>query len=259
MENLRIALLQTSLHWENPAANRATMLEKLSELNSHELDVIILPEMFNTGFTMNPEPFAEETLGETYQMLHEQSLRLDALIMGSMNVVEGGRFYNRLVAVGPNGLMAKYDKRHLFRMGGEDKVYTMGEERVLINWRGWNIRPLICYDLRFPVWSRCGAEDDLLVYVANWPNRRAYVWNQLLIARAIENQVFLAGVNRVGVDGHNVEHDGNSVILSPKGESIVSAEVGKEEWLFASLSKAELKEFKEQFPAYKDADQFQIL
>ena len=214
---MHITLLQTALHWQNPVANRAMLEETLFTL-PEPTDLIVLPEMFTTGFTMNAAALAEPMNLTTFKWLKQMARQTNAAITGSYVVQENGQFYNRLIWMEPDGQFAHYDKRHLFRMADEEKTYTAGTLRLIRTWRGWRICPLICYDLRFPVWSRSRQiaphqlDYDLLLYVANWPAPRQLAWDTLLQARAIENLSYVAGVNRVGQDGNQHTYLGGSAL-----------------------------------------------
>ncbi|HEX7416425.1 MAG TPA: amidohydrolase, partial [Steroidobacteraceae bacterium] len=211
---LRVTLIQTALHWQEPAANRADFTSHLAPL-AGATDLIVLPEMFTTGFSMSAEQLAEPADGATSAWLREQARALSAAVTGSLIVSEAGQFYNRLLWATPDGRIAHYDKRHLFRMGREHEHFAGGAAPLLVEWRGWRICPLVCYDLRFPVWSRRrpALDYDLLLYVANWPAARRYAWSQLLKARAIENQAYVVGINRIGDDGQGISHAGESAVL----------------------------------------------
>jgi omega-amidase len=255
---LHLTLLQTSLHWENPTANRAMLEEKIFAL-PEKTDLIVLPEMFTTGFSMNAKALAEPMNLTTFRWFKQMAAQTDAVVTGSYIVQEQGRFYNRLIWMEPDGSFDVYDKRHLFRMAGEEQTYAGGTKRLVKAWRGWNICPLICYDLRFPVWSRnAGLEYDLLLYVANWPAPRSVAWNALLQARAIENLAYVAGVNRVGEDGNGHAYAGDSSLIDPKGEVLFRQ--NQTETVFqTTLSLDELRGYRERFPANRDADDFRII
>ncbi|MGM9510575.1 amidohydrolase [Larkinella sp. GY13] len=255
---LHLTLLQTSLHWENPTANRAMLEEKIFAL-PEKTDLIVLPEMFTTGFSMNAKALAEPMNLTTFRWLKQMAAQTDAVVTGSYIVQEQGLFYNRLIWMEPDGSFDVYDKRHLFRMAGEELTYAGGTKRLVKSWRGWNICPLICYDLRFPVWSRnAGLEYDLLIYVANWPAARSTAWNALLQARAIENLAYVAGVNRVGEDGNGHAYAGDSSLIDPKGEVLFRQ--NQTETVFqTTLSLDELSAYRERFPANRDADDFRII
>lgn len=258
-KNLKISLLQLNIKWENKEQNLARTEEWISKLPQNT-DLIILPEMFATGFSMNVKKMAEKAEeGAIFKKLKEIAARQRAAVIASVIVSEERFYYNRLFFVQPSGEFASYDKRHLFSFAGEHKYYTGGQNLLNVQYKSWRIRPLICYDLRFPVWSRYRGDYDLLVYIANWPERRIDAWTKLLYARAIENQCYVAGVNRVGADGNGIEHSGDSVIIGPKGELIADALPGKETWLHAELDLRELYRFRKKFPALDDADDFNII
>lgn len=256
---MRLTIVQTALHWEDPVANRTQFSDKLAPLAGHT-DLVVLPEMFSTGFSMNAEALAEPMDGPTMTWLQEQAGRLGAAVTGSFICRENGRFYNRLVFMRPDGVYDVCDKRHLFSLAKEHETYTAGKERLLLEWRGWRICPLICYDLRFPVWSRqqAAARYDLLLYVANWPARRGHHWRSLLPARAIENQCYVAGVNVVGTDGNGFEYSGDSGIWDYAGQPLcqISQQPG---FYTATLQQTELQEFRRQLPFLNDADGFALL
>lgn len=257
MQDLTITLIQSELHWENTGANLAMFEEKIWKIKS-PTDIIVLPEMFTTGFTMNAELLAEPMGLTAFKWMKQQAAQTGAVVTGSVIIKEQGRYFNRLIWMQPDGKYFYYDKRHLFRMAEEHLVYSPGTEKLLVSWKGWNIRPLICYDLRFPVWSRNrNNEYDLLIYVANWPEARSLPWRTLLQARAIENLSYVAGVNRVGKDGKEINYCGESTIVSPKGEIIWQQE-NNEAIHSYTLSKTELASFRAKFPADMDADEFQI-
>ena len=258
MQNLSVTLIQTNLYWENSTANLAMLEEKIAQI-TEPTDLIILPEMFNTGFTMNVTKVAEPMNFFVMKWMKQQAAQSKAVITGSFIVKENEQFFNRLIWMRPDGSYEKYDKRHLFRMGGEHHSFTGGSEKIIVELKGWKICPLICYDLRFPVWSRnINQSYDLLIYVANWPAVRSIVWDTLLKARAIENQSFVVGLNRVGTDGMDLFYSGNSTIIDFKGNSIFYQRDYEvvETYL---LNKKNLESFREQFPAYLDADTFEIL
>ncbi len=255
---MRLTIVQTELHWENPAANRAHLAALLRPL-AGQTDLIVLPEMFSTGFSMNAAAQAEPAVGPTYQWLHEQARLLGAAVAGSVMCSADERFFNRLFFVKPDGVAAHYDKRHLFTLAGEHQTYTPGRQRLLVDWLGWRVCPLICYDLRFPVWSRQQGADryDLLLYVANWPARRGAHWRSLLPARAIENQSYVAGVNIVGVDGNGHEYSGDSGIWDYSGQAICQMS-GQAGVFTARLSLENLQAYRRQLAFLDDADAFEI-
>jgi len=261
MQDLRISVIQTALHWESVDANLAMLEEKIWKIQK-ETDLIVLPEMFNAGFSMNTA-LAEPMNSKTCRWMKQQAAQTQAAIVGSFMVNEGGKFYNRLVFMKPDGTSEHYDKRHLFRMSDEGSKLQAGTKKVIINYKGWNILPLVCYDLRFPVWSRNRfdkegkAEYDLMICVANWPTPRFRAWDTLLQARAIENLCYVAGVNRVGKDGNGLEYSGNSAVIEPKGDYLFF----RQDWEkigTTTLSAKNLLDYREKFPAGLDADDFEI-
>lgn len=255
---MRLSILQTTLHWESPAANRTLLAEKLAPL-AGRADLVVLPEMFTTGFTMNAAALAEPLEGPTLAWLREQAAMLGAALTGSFICVDGGQFFNRLVFLRPDGSFETYDKRHLFGLAGEAEHFSAGDKQVALEYMGWSIRPLVCYDLRFPVWSRNKKNDpcDLFIYVANWPTRRAHHWQTLLTARAIENQAFVAGVNIVGKDGSGLEYQGDSAVIDFGGQ-VLGRISGKEGVFTAELSLDNLREYRRQLPFLADADDFYL-
>ncbi|MBF8964274.1 amidohydrolase [Pontibacter sp. FD36] len=257
MQDLRVTIIQTSLHWQDAAANRAMFSEKLAAV-APATDLIVLPEMFTTGFSMDAAGLAEEAEGPTLQWMKEEAARYSAVITGSVIVREGEQYFNRLYWVHPDGTYQHYNKRHLFRMAKEHHTYTPGQEKLLVELKGWKICPLVCYDLRFPVWSRnVGSEYDLLLYVANWPKPRANAWSILLQARAVENLSYVVGVNRVGTDGNGHPYSGDSAVIHPKGYKLL--ETTEAEGIHTiTLNKKELTDFREAFPAHLDADDFTL-
>ena len=255
--DLRITLIQPDLIWESPRENREH-LSQLIDSVKERTDLIVLPEMFTTGFSMNASTLAEPMNGETMQWMWQKAAEKDAAICGSVILEDAGGRYNRLLFVQPDGTYSSYDKRHLFFVEGEIGVFEPGKERVIVNFRGWRIALYICYDLRFPVWSRNRKDTDLALYVANWPASRTLVWQTLLKARAIENQIYVAGVNRIGADGNGIEYCGDSLLVNPRGEVVHRLE-NREEVVTVSLSMKSLQAFREKFPVGNDADDFQIL
>jgi predicted amidohydrolase len=256
MANLRVSLVQTDLVWEDPAANCAQIEEKLSDL-AGKTDVIVLPEMFATGFSMTPMG-AEIGKGPALQWMQLQANRLGALVIGSLKVKQQNAFFNRLYAVQPDGAFTSYDKRHLFRMGAEHEFYQSGDKQVVISYKGWKLALFICYDLRFPVWSRnVNMDYDAAIYVANWPAPRAIAWRTLLQARAIENLSYVIGVNRVGTDANGLDYAGDSLLVDFKGVPQLDLQ-SQDQILTSELSATELAEFRAKFPAYLDADSFNL-
>ncbi len=255
---LKIAAIQVDLAWQKPLKNRVYFERLLPNLATQNVDLVVLPEMFSTGFTMQTEEFAEEMNGTTVQWLQNCAKSYNFLLTGSLIIKEKGQFFNRQIFAFPNEELQYYDKRHLFRMGGEDKHYTAGAKRVIVTYKGWRICPQICYDLRFPVWSRNCDDYDLLLYVANFPTARRKVWNTLLAARSIENQCYVVGCNRIGNDGNGLAHSGDTQILSPKGEILAAAEENMPSTMIFTLNKEDLYAFREKFPVHLDADDFII-
>ena len=254
--DLELALIQTSLAWQDPAANREHFQALLEQ--ARDADLVILPEMFSTGFSMESAELAEPEDGPTTRWLREQARRIETVICGSLIIqAADGSHRNRLLWARPDGSLAHYDKRHLFRMAGEHKHYSAGDEQVVLELKGWRVRPLICYDLRFPVWSRDAGGTDLLLYTANWPGARRQHWNRLLPARAIENLCYVAAVNRVGEDGKGHGYTGDSQVLDFQGEALLTA--GEDDGVFRTqLSSEALNAYRERFPAYLDADVFTL-
>jgi omega-amidase len=258
MKNLRITFVQSPLFWEAPEKNRAHFDKLLARLYKSSTDVILLPEMFTTGFTMNAGSVSETMKGHSVEWMHKVAMGKNAVVCGSLVIRDRGRYYNRFIWMQPDGKHFHYDKRHLFRMAREHNTYSPGTKRLIVEWRGWRICPLVCYDLRFPVWSRNRDEFDLLIYVANWPEKRRFAWSQLLIARAIENQCYVAGLNRVGVDGKGIPYTGDSVVLDPVGMKISSTKPSKTSVETVVLSMRKLEDLRKQFPVMMDADKFMI-
>lgn len=261
MSSLTISLLQADLSWENKQSNLEKFSSGINELSSNT-ELVLLPEMFSTGFSMNAPALAETMEGETIAWMKAISKKKNIALAGSIIVKEKDKFYNRLIYVLPSGHVGTYDKRHLFSFGGEDKHYNSGDKRLIASLKGWKINFQICYDLRFPVWARqqvknTEPEYDLLVYVANWPQRRIHAWKSLLVARAVENQCYVIGVNRIGGDGHGIYHDGNSMIVDPLGEILYCGE-DKEVTQSTTLHKKDLEDVREKFRFLRDADGFNI-
>jgi omega-amidase len=263
MQDLKITLIQSDIHWQDIDANLAMFEEKIWQ-NSAGADVIVLPEMFTTGFTTAASKFAELMNMRTFKWMKQMAEQTGALILGSYIVSVHDRYYNRLLWMEPNGNFKTYDKRHLFRMENEHKTFSPGESLLIGTWKGWKICPLICYDLRFPVWSRNKYDAttermnyDVAIYVANWPVTRIDAWDTLLKARAIENLSYVVGVNRIGQDDYGVEYNGHSSVVSPKGDFIYTNE-GSEANKTVVLSANALQAYRDRFPAYLDADDFSI-
>jgi predicted amidohydrolase len=258
MSTLTFTLIQTQLHWENKAANLAMLEQKINSIKE-KTEVIILPEMFSTGFSMKPEQFAETMDGTTVAWMKKIASSKKIILTGSVMIEENKKYYNRLFWVLPNGEIGIYDKRHLFAFGNEDAHYTAGNKRLIASVKGWKINLQICYDLRFPVWARqqSPAEYDVLIYVANWPERRNHAWKTLLQARAIENQSYVIGVNRVGNDGNEIYHSGDSMVVDALGKILYHKE-NDEDIFTITLEKDHLEETRNKFPFGKDADDFFI-
>ena len=254
---LKFAFIQSDLVWENPKAN-LLCFERLLNTISAEVNVIILPEMFTTGFSMNSKRLAESTDGPTINWMKTIAQKKNSAIVGSIISCEGSQYYNRLHWVFPDGTVSHYDKRHLFSMANENEYYNAGTKRLVIEYKGWKICPLICYDLRFPVWSRNDCEYDCLIYIANWPSARIGAWSVLLKARAIENQCYVFGVNRIGVDGEGTNYNGGSVAIDARGSILTSIENDALGIAFAEIDKASLSAFREKFPVLLDRDHFDL-
>jgi omega-amidase len=258
MNTLRVALVQQDLVWQDPEANRSRFDDLLAPL-AGQVDLVVLPEMFTTGFTMEVEKLAEPVNGPTTAWLEKTARALSAAVTGSIITKDGERFFNRMLWAAPDSPTRSYDKRHLFRMAGEHHHYAPGKSPLCVEWRGFRVCPLVCYDLRFPVYSRRRPEldYDLLLYVASWPGVRREAWRALLKARAIENQAFVVGVNRIGTDGKGIEYTGDSVAHDFLGEPLVR--LGAESAVTTvTLDGAALRAFRERFPAHLDADRFTL-
>jgi len=259
MEDLRVTIVQSELAWEDIDANLAMFSNKLKGLAPSSTDLIVLPEMFSTGFTMNVKAVAENMDGKALQWLKKTASEKKCVVTGSLVIKEEGHFYNRLIWMRADGTYEKYNKRHLFRMGEENNTYTAGNKRIIVELKGWKICPLVCYDLRFPVWSRQPQPGyDCLIYVANWPEVRSYPWKHLLIARAIENQAYVVGVNRIGKDGNDMQHSGDSAVINAKGMIISKTKPNEESVETITISHKELQDFRKVFPVAMDADKFRI-
>ncbi len=253
MPDLTITLIQSELVWESIQANLDHFDAEIDAAGT-DTDLIILPEMLSTGFSMQAENLAEEMDGATVTWMRDKAAATQTVITGSVMIREQDRFYNRLIWARPDGSMETYDKKHLFRYAGEEKVYTSGEQRLTVELNGWNIRPFICYDLRVPIWTRnLELAYDLAIFVANWPKRRSTHWRALLRARAIENQAFVAAVNRVGQDGNNIDYSGDSAVIDPLG-TVLFEETDNACTTTVQLSRKTLTDYRQQFPAWKDAD-----
>ena len=256
-ETLNIALIQADLVWENPTENCKNFTKKIDSIVD-AIDVIVLPEMFSTGFTMHAEKVAESMNGKMVNWMKQQALKKNAAIVGSLIITENNKFYNRLLFVEPSGQITHYNKRHTFTLVGEEKVYTAGSKKVIIDYKGWKICPLICYDLRFPVWARNSEDYDILLYVANWPKPRISAWNALLKARAIENMSYCIGVNRVGIDGVNSIYSGHSAVYNVLGETISNIKPSEEQIDIVTLEKRHISAYRNKFKFLNDRDFFTL-
>ena len=253
---MKIALIQCSLFWENPTANRNYFEEKINAI-TEKVDLIVLPEMFTTGFTMNPIDIAETMQGETIMWLQSLAKAKNSAIIGSLIVEENNNYYNRLVFVFPSGEIQFYNKRHLFTLAGEDKIYTSGKEKLIVEYLGWKICPLICYDLRFPVFARNREDYDLLIYVANWPKPRINAWDILLQARSVENMCYTIGVNRTGVDANQYEYVGHSQAIDFLGNYILGPQ--ETEGVFiVELNKEKMLETRKKLGFLNGKDSFEL-
>ena len=268
MSTLTITTIQSNLFWEDKMAN-LQMLQKKIDSIEEKTEIVILPEMFTTGFSMNAAQLAETMDGETVDWMKMVSNKNGIVLTGSVMIEEAGKYYNRLIWMLPNGQYGYYDKRHLFAYGEEDQHYSAGNKRLIASVKGWKINLQVCYDLRFPVWARQSSlsfrrgaggevEYDVLIYVANWPERRSHAWKTLLCARAIENQCYVIGVNRVGDDAKNIHYSGNSLVIDPMGQVLYHM-ADEEDINTITLSKEKLQEVRTKFPFLNDADEFTML
>ena len=264
MSNIKVTIVQTPIHWEDPARNRE-MLEKKITLLNEPGGIIVLPEMFSTGFTMNPSKLAEPHQGETFQWMNRLARENNSVITGSIATQENGLFYNRLIWMQPDGTFHYYDKRHLFSHAGENRFYTAGNKRVIVEYQGWKILLMICYDLRFPVWIKNrysqenGFDYDCILCVANWPELRSHPWRILLMARAIENQCYVIGVNCIGRDGNDILYSGDSALISPLGENFSNIMPNQEILETIPVTRCHLDDFRQKFRVAPDWDQFELI
>jgi len=263
MQDLKILFLQSNLAWENPQQNRKTFFEKIEKSFSGE-DIIILPETFTTGFPVDPEPFAEKKEGETMQWMKNIAAKFNTVLTGSFLMDNDTHYTNTLIVMYPGGNFKRYDKRHVFSMGGEHQRIKPGEKELIVDVKGWKIKPMICYDLRFPVWSKNRYVDggfayDLAIYTANWPAVRSFPWKQLITARAIENLAYVTGVNRVGFDGHGNRYSGDSRTVDFKGNILSECPPDTETSCKVTLSYNELVKFRKKFNVGPDWDKFKIV
>ncbi len=256
--NLNIALIQTDTVWKNIDQNLNNLSKKVIDI-SKDVDLIILPELFSTGFTMKGENLAETMRGKSVQWMKKQAFEKNSLIIGSLIIRENSKIFNRLIVTFPNGGLEYYDKRHLFSFAGEDKVFSSGETKLVFDYKGFKICPLICYDLRFPVWARNTEEMDILIYVANWPIARIQSWDILLKARAIENLCYSIGVNRVGVDNNNLVYSGHSVVYDAIGNTLLDFKEGKEDIKLITLHKDYIENTRNKFGFLEDKDEFELM
>jgi predicted amidohydrolase len=256
-DSLRISVVQANLIWENAKENRKQFDDKFDALSA-DIDMVILPEMFTTGFTMNASQVAESMDGETVEWLVSMAKKKNIAIVGSLVIVENGNYFNRLLFVHPSGKFECYDKRHTFSLAGEDKVYQAGKELLIVSFKGWKICPLICYDLRFPVWARNTQDYDLLIFVANWPKPRISAWDSLLKARAIENMSYCIGVNRVGTDALKNEYPGHSACYDVLGNMVFETPTNKEHQATMILEKHLIVQYREQLRFLEDRDTFSL-
>lgn len=254
---LKIAIVQTDLAWEDREQNRLNLTSRIESI-SEEIDLIILPEMFTSGFTMQPANVSETMTGKTIDWLTKVAKKKNTAISGSIVIEEDQKYYNRLLFVYPNGELKTYDKRHTFTLAGENKLYTAGTEKLIVDYKGWKICPMVCYDLRFPVWARNTEDYDLLFYVANWPKPRIEAWHTLLKARAIENMSYCIGVNRIGTDNNNYEYTGNSIAFDALGVQISKIQPYENTTEVITLSKQKLVSTRDKFKFLEDRDVFRI-
>ncbi len=261
MSSLTISLVQSHLHWEDRRANLAMFEEKIMGIKERT-EIVVLPEMFSTGFSMKPRILAEKMDGTTVAWMKKIATAKKIILTGSVIIEENGQYFNRLLWILPNGNAGYYDKRHRFAFAGEDKEYTPGNKRMIASVKGWRINLQVCYDLRFPVWARQQTREvpeyDVLLYVANWPERRSHAWRTLLMARAIENQCYVVGVNRVGKDGNDIPHNGDSMVVDALG-AVLYHQPGVEDIHTLTIQKEPLDEVRSKFPFLKDADDFKII
>ncbi|MFZ2285424.1 MAG: amidohydrolase [Bacteroidales bacterium] len=257
-ETMKATIVQCALKWEDRDANLAH-LGSMLDASAPDSGLVVLPEMFTTGFTMNPAPLAESMDGPTVSWIKARAATGGYALCGSLIIGEEGMYYNRMIFVRPCGEMTFYDKRHLHSMSGEHTVYNRGNKRVVTDYREFSFNLQVCYDLRFPVWSRNRGDTDVIIYSANWPSVRSSVWKALLVARAIENQCYVIGVNRVGANPDGTTYIGDSAIIGPKGEMLASLEPGAEGVVSAMLSMESLEKFRTDMPIWRDADPFELI
>ena len=263
MSNIKVTLVQSPIHWENPAANREMFEKKINEI-TEPTELVVLPEVFTTGFTMDPSGCAEPHMGETFQWMKRIAAEKNIVLVGSMATKENSNYYNRLIWMQPDGTHFQYDKKHLFTFAGETKNFTPGKDRVIVEYKGWKFLLLICYDLRFPVWCKNnyspekGFDYDCIINIANWPAVRSHPWRVLLMARAIENQAYVIGVNRIGVDGNDKDHSGDSALISPMGDNFSNLMPYDEKTQTIPMPKCQIDDFRDKFRVAQDWDKFGI-
>jgi omega-amidase len=262
MQDLKIAIIQSNLLWEDIPGNLALFDQKIDAIKEKS-DLIVLPEMFSTAFSMDPASCCEKPGGQAFLWMKEKAAKKNCCITGSIISCDQGKYYNRMIWMAPDGSFQHYDKKHLFRFAGEHEVFSAGKEKITPSLKGWNLRPLVCYDLRFPVWSKNTFshnkfEYDCLIYAANWPEKRREAWISLLVARAIENQAYVIGVNRIGTDGKGNAHSGDSMVIDPKGNILVRIPANIESTELVSLSYSEMQNYREHFLVSLDWDKFKI-
>lgn len=256
-DQLKVTIIQSDLVWENPKQNRKLFSEKIKEI-SENTDLILLPEMFTSGFTMNAKAIAETMDGQTVKWMRKKAKKTNTAIVGSLVIEENNKYFNRLLFVEPSGAIKHYDKRHTFTLAGEDKIYSAGTEKLLVDFRGWKISPLVCYDLRFPVWARNTEDYDVLLYVANWPKPRILAWDALLKARAIENMCYCIGVNRVGLDHGQNEYSGNSAVYDVLGNIMSTIKPNKEQIEVITLDRNHINYYRNKLKFLDDRDTFNL-
>ncbi len=264
MSNIKVTLIQSPIHWENPAANREMFEKKINQI-TEPTEIVVLPEMFNTGFTMEPSTCAEPHQGESFQWMKRIAQEKNVVLTGSLATEENGKYYNRLIWMQPDGKYYQYNKKHLFTFAGEDKNYTPGEEKMIVEYKGWKFLLLICYDMRFPVWCKNnysqekGFDYDCIINVANWPAPRSHAWRILLMARAIENVAYVIGVNRIGKDDRGIDHSGDSALISPTGDNFSNIMPSEQKVETIPMPKCQLDDFRKKFRVANDWDQFKLL
>jgi predicted amidohydrolase len=257
MPYLKTAIIQTDLVWLNAVKNQQHILKKIAQLKE-EVDLIVLPEMFTTGFSMRPQEVAETMQGNTVKWMQSIAAEKNMAIAGSVIISENSKYYNRFLFVHPTGEVHYYNKKHLFTLAGEHKIYTSGNEKIIVNYKGWKICPMVCYDLRFPVWARNVEDYDVLIYVANWPKPRITAWDTLLKARAIENMCYTIGVNRVGKDANKLEYSGHSAVYDCLGEELTEIAPNEEGVAVVTLAKNHLNIVRKKLNFLSDKDAFQM-